>query len=160
MRLRALAPALLLPFLAMPALAHPPEKKMSADAQLAQLDFLAGTWRNDWFEATYTTPAGGMVLSVNKEFRDGKVSFFEIERFDVRDGKVTMQPFLNGKQAPVAFPLHALAGKRAHFRNAAHDFPQDLVYERVADDRLLIELTGVEGGQARQLRFDLRRAID
>lgn len=36
---------------------------------LAQLAFLAGTWRNDWYEATYTTPRGGMVLSVSKEFR-------------------------------------------------------------------------------------------
>jgi hypothetical protein len=142
--------------LASPALAHSPEPKMTDLADVSRLAFLQGTWRNAWFEATYTSPEGGMVLSVNKEFREGKVAFFEVERFDVRDGRVTMQPFLNGKQAPVSFPLVELVGDRAHFRNAAHDFPQDLVYERVAPDRLLIVLNGVEDGKARELRFDLR----
>ena len=156
--MRAAALVLALFAFAAPADAHPPDVPMTAESQLARLDFLAGTWRSDWFEATYTTPGGGMVLSVNKEIRDGKVIFFELERFDVRDGRVTMQPFLNGKQAPVSFPLLSLEGQRAHFRNAAHDFPQDLIYERTAPDHLRIVLTGVAGGKARELRFELKRA--
>lgn len=156
MLVRTIAATLLV--LATPAFAHPPEKKpMSAEAQLDQLAFLAGTWRNEWYEATYTTPAGGMVLSVNKEFRNGKVTFFELERFDVQNGRVVMQPYLNGKQSPVSFPLHVLEPGRAHFSNPAHDFPQDLVYERVGGNKLQIRLTGVENGKTRELLILLTR---
>lgn len=123
----------------------------------ADLGFLAGTWQGKDFEAVYTTPAGGMVLSVSKEFADGKVAFFELERFVVREGVLTLTPFLNGKET-VSFPLHDFKPGRAHFRNARHDFPQDLVYERVSDDELRIVLSGVEGGKARTLRFELHRA--
>ena len=151
----ALVPVLLLA-LAAPAGAHPPEKRMPVDA--SRLAFLEGTWRSAWFEATYTAPTGGVVLSCSKELRDGKAVFIEFERFDVRDGVLTLQPYPGGKMAPVSFALHALAGDRAHFRNAAHDFPQDLVYERVAPDKLRIVLTGVEGGKPRELRFELERA--
>jgi hypothetical protein len=89
---------------------------------------------------------------------DGQATFFEFERWTMKNGVATMTPYPGGKQS-VDFTLDGWNPKvkKAVFVNLKHDFPQSLAYELVSEDNLVIILKGVEGGQTAEVRFDLKR---
>lgn len=119
---------------------------LSPDQQLAALAWLAGTWRSDTYTAHYSGPEGGVILSYSKQYEDGRLVFFEQERFEVRDGHVVEAPSPKGVPSPVVFTLTALdpAGHAAVFENPTHDFPTRLSYRREGD-RLHIRVEGPGG---------------
>jgi hypothetical protein len=139
--------------------AAPPRSERSAADVLAGMTWLEGHWRGtagaNVFETCYTSPEGGEIVSASKEIANGRCVFFELERFLVQGDEVVLIPHPGGR-ASVAFPLSDLGEKRATFSNEEHDFPKHLTYERKADDRLVITLTGDEGGEARMEVYDLR----
>lgn len=120
--------------------------------QLKALSFLEGHWKGrsgrNTAEATYTGPAGGMVLAATKEISPaGRAVFFDWERMHVRDGKVVLTPHPFGKKSK-DFPLKSLdaKGKKAVFENLEHDFPKRFTYQRKGD-KLVITLWGEQGGK-------------
>jgi hypothetical protein len=117
------------------------------------LAWLADTWRSPDYEAHYSSPDGGVILSYAKQFEAGRVTFFEQERFEVRDGHVVEAPSPNGVPAPVVFTLTELEPGWAVFENPTHDFPTRLSYRREGD-RLTIHVQGPDG---RGPRFELTR---
>ncbi len=131
---------------------------------IEHLGWLAGTWTGnvggETFWTQYTPADGGIVLSASKTIGpDGQATFFEFERFMMKNGVATLTPYPGGKPS-VDFRIdgHDPKVKKATFVNPEHDFPRSLTYELVAADNLLIVLKGVEGGHAAEMRFDLRRA--
>lgn len=132
--------------------------ELTAAEQLASLDWLAGTWRDEGFEAHYTSPEGGMILSTSKNYAGGRVVFFEFERIEIQDDSVVYIPYPAGK-ASVTFTLvdYDPKKKRVRFENKEHDFPKDLTFERIATDQLRIFLTGEEKGKYRTLELKLLR---
>ena len=93
--------------------ASPPAPDKPVSAQLEDLGWLAGSWSGDIlgagassrFETHYTTPQGGVILSTSKAFsKDGKLRWFEFERFEVKDGVLQVVPHPNGV-ASVPFTL-------------------------------------------------------
>lgn len=129
-------------------------------AQTDKLGFLAGTWQGDvWggrFEAYYTTPEGGKVLSYNELVKDGKVVFHEFERFDESRGKLTFFPYPRGKPA-TPLTIARLEENRAVFENPKKDFPTRVDYHRKAVDRLVITLSDPHGPSDKVEVFDLKR---
>ena len=134
--------------------------------RLEDLAWLAGSWAGEVrgagaatrFETHYSTPQGGVILSSSKAFRsEGKLSWFEFERFESKDGKLTVTPYPNGK-ASVSFTLveYDPAAKKAVFANAEHDYPNRITYQRVAEDRLLFVVAG-NGKDAPVMEFTLSR---
>lgn len=135
-------------------------------AKIEDLAWLAGSWSGEIkgagtttrFETHYTTPQGGVILSSSKAFKpEGKLSWFEFERFEVRDGVLQVTPYPNGK-ASVSFALveYDPAAKKAVFANAQHDYPNRITYQRVAEDRLLFVVAG-ETKEAPVMEFTLSR---
>ncbi len=120
------------------------------EQQIQGLAYLEGIWSGPigpgTWEARYTSPTGGEVLSTNKEIRNARVVSFEFERFRVQDGKVLMTPWVKGKQS-VDFTLTALDedAMKATFENPAHDFPQRIIYHRSAKGVLEIHVTAQRG---------------
>jgi hypothetical protein len=135
-----------------------PVKELTAAEQLASLDWLAGTWRQEGFESHYTSPEGGMILSTSKSYSQGRVVFFEFERIEIQEDSVVYVPYPAGK-ASVSFKLvdYQPEKPRIRFENKEHDFPKDLTFELISGDHLRIFLTGVEKGKYRTLEFNLRR---
>lgn len=133
----------------------------------ADLTWLAGHWRGTLpngatFETHYTDAEGGMIVSVSKEVKKGRVVAFELETFFEKDGHLIYQPYPYGKKSEHAFPLisYDAAAKRAVFENKEHDFPQTFTFEQPAPDRLVITLSGPgKSGQRKDIIYDLRRAI-
>jgi hypothetical protein len=127
-----------------------------ANVRLEDLSWLAGSWSGEVrgaapgtrFETHYTTPQGGVILSSSKAFsQEGKLSWFEFERFETRDGVLQMTPYPNG-EASVSFTLteYDPATKKAVFSNAQHDHPNRITYQRLAEDRLLCIVAGNSEG--------------
>jgi hypothetical protein len=146
---------------ALPALLADPSEP--GGDPISAMDWIAGTWQGDvggeTFWTQYTSPQGGLILSVSKTLgADGRATLFEFERWMTVNGRTTMTPYPAGKQS-VDFTLEGWDPKvrKATFVNPQHDFPQSLTYERVGEDSLVIVLKGVERGHAAELRFDLKR---
>lgn len=131
---------------------------------LQSLSWLEGRWRGttsdgETFEALYSSPEGGVILSVNKCFAGERLLFTEFERFEAREGKVVMTPFPDGQRA-CTFDLveHDPTARRVAFANPANDFPERIVYERPSDAALRIVVSGQQGGRPVTLVLDLRRS--
>ena len=127
---------------------------------VASLSWLSGTWRGPMggavYEAYYSTPDGGRVLSENRMLKDGKTVFYEFESWSVVGGKVVMQPYPGGKQA-APFTLKDISERKVVVENPKNDFPSRVVYHRKTDDNLVITLSDPHGGSPKQQVFNLKR---
>lgn len=117
----------------------------SGSAILAQLDWFEGHWAGEFegtpFAAIYSGPEGGVILSMSKEFGDKERCFVEFEKIQFWKDKVFLTPYPGGEKS-VKFDLidYDSTIQRVHFQNLEHDFPTDLIYERVGDS-LIIEVS-------------------
>lgn len=135
--------------------------------RIDDLGWLAGNWRGTLengasFEAHYTSPEGGAIVSASKEVKHGRIVAFELELFFEQDGRVIYRPFPNGRRSEHDFPLVSYeagsGGARAVFENKEHDFPQTFVFALASPEQLIITLAGpAKDGSTRRLQFDLRR---
>lgn len=136
-----------------------------AIAQPAALDraaWLAGCWAREGKAEPGTVeqwmaPVGGVMLGMARTVRGGKV--VEHEFLDIRadaDGRLQYTASPSG-QSRATFALLSQTDAEVVFENAAHDFPQRIIYRRHADGRLLARIEGVVKGQARGIDFPMRR---
>ncbi len=87
--------------LALATFADPPAPVGPAEPPkgVAALAWLEGQWQSadgKW-EACYSSPLGGEIVSATKKIEDGKVTLFDFERFRDVDGVVVLMPFPHGK---------------------------------------------------------------
>jgi hypothetical protein len=156
--------AVLVPLLVMASVSTAPlPRRPAVPPRISDLAWLEGTWRGQIggrdFEARYSGADGGQVLSASKYTKDGLAAGFEFERFQEQGDSLILTPFPEGKSS-VTFRLAELdvKGRRAVFENLAHDFPTRLSYQRVANDRLTILVSGPgEDGNEQVLTYSLRR---
>ena len=147
------------------AIADKPAPKASSTKpadHIASMNWLAGTWSGQmWggtFEAYYTTPEGGRILSHSRLLKNDKIAFYEFEMFEVRDDALHMLPFPGGKKV-VGLMLAKLdhQARKATFENKTKDYPTRIEYHRAADDRLVITLTDPHGKSDKREVFELKR---
>ena len=137
-----------------------PDSTQPASSVLDQMDWLAGTWSGDmWggqFVAHYTTPDGGMIISHSRLLINGQVNFYEFEVFEPEGDGVHFQPFPGGEPADgLSLTSHDAAARRAVFENKDKDFPTQIVFERVADNHLVITLSDPHGESDQVETFNL-----
>ena len=136
--------------------------KANAQKDLAALRWLAGSWSGPmWggqFEAYYSTPEGGRILSHSRLLMEKRVAFYEFEVFEIVDDALRLTPHPGGKPAD-PFSLSSLDGKakKAVFDNPKKDFPTRITYQRVADDKLVITLTDPHKKSGKKEVFTLTR---
>lgn len=151
-------------FPGVPAMSDP--AVLTPEEQIASLDWLTGHWKGGSFEAIYAPPAGGMVLSLSRQYDNtGRVIFFEFERINIEQGVVVLCPYPGGEQSPSTFPLVTCepSACRVTFANPGHDWPTHFVYESPSSDTLHIRLSGPESAESdaqRVLDFWLTRIAD
>ena len=61
-------------------------------------------------------------------------------------------------QEPAEFESIAVTDSSITFENAAHDFPQRVIYRRLGADSLVARVEGTRGGRVRGTDFPYRRA--
>lgn len=131
-----------------------------APPSVEALAFLAGPWICDiWggkFHAYYSTPQGGKVLSHSELRRDGKVAFFEFEKFEVRESKLVFDPFPAGTPA-VGLVATSASKKKVVFENPKKDYPTRITYELVGKDRVNVTLDDPNGESGKTEVFKFER---
>jgi hypothetical protein len=143
--------------------AAPPTHLPADPPTISDLSWLQGIWQGRIggrdFEAHYTGAEGAQILSASKYTENGKPAGFEFERFEQRGDSLVLTPFPEGKSS-VSFPLveYDARNRRAVFENLAHDFPTRISYQRVANTRLTILVSGAgEDGKEQILTYNLTR---
>jgi hypothetical protein len=125
---------------------------------LDDLAWMAGSWmeRKDRVETEehWLSHKGGVLMGMNRTVTPGKRTDFEWMRIELRDGKPAFLASPGGR-APVEFKSIDQAATRIVFENAAHDFPQRVLYWRDGE-ALMARIEGTIQGQSRsrQWRFE------
>jgi hypothetical protein len=146
--MKTLAALLLLP----PALAF-------GQARVESLDWLTGTWTQETAQEkvseSWLGPANGLMAAVNLTARaNGRKSFEFLRIADTPEGfSYFASP---GGKAPVEFKLKESGDKRVVFENAAHDFPQRIIYWREGE-QLVARIEGSIQGKARTEEWRFNR---
>lgn len=124
-----------------------------------QLAWMSGCWtlaRPDGAtEEQWLKPAGGTMLGVSRTVKGAKTVAHEFLQLREVNGKLTYIAKPSG-QAETPFPLKTLTDSEVVFENAAHDFPQRIIYRRTADG-VTARIEGTLGGKERGTDFPFKK---
>lgn len=97
----------------------------------SSLAWLAGHWSNgkraDRVEELWLEPRGGAMLGMHRDLRGGRFVFFEFLRI-VEDSAGVAYVAQPKGGAPTRFGLIERGARKVVFENAAHDYPQRILY--------------------------------
>lgn len=130
-------------------------------ARVSSLDWMTGTWERkterDTVAESWLGPGNGLMVAVNlTTFANGRKSYEFLRIAETPEGfSYYASP---GGKPPVEFKLKEAGERRVVFENAAHDFPQRILYWREGEE-LVARIEGTVKGEARseQWRFARRR---
>jgi hypothetical protein len=128
---------------------------------LSDLGFMAGCWRGltrpgTTIEEFYTTPSSNLIIGTTRYVRDGRTVDFEFTRIDQTDSGAVITPHPKGVRS-VSFAPKIIERNRAVWENPTHDFPQRILYTRVADDTLVARIEGRTPSGDRALEWRMVR---
>jgi len=106
-------------------------------------------------EEAWSSPRGGTMLGTGRTVRDGQTVDHEFVLIRVQDGKLAYEAHPAG-QSMNTFVASRLSEQHVVFEDAAHDYPQQVGYERRGDS-LLAWIDGTINGQPRRVEFPYKR---
>jgi hypothetical protein len=127
-----------------------PAPARAADDPLARLAWMAGSWASDsaglHMEEHWTAPEGGLMVGMHRDVKNGRAVSFEFLRITADTAGVAYLSSPGGR--PVTrFGLKTQADRSVVFENAAHDFPQRILYWLDGKGRLHARIEGTIGGR-------------
>ena len=140
-------------FIATSALAQQP-------ARVASLEWMTGTWvqvrADEKVRETWLGPGNGLMVGANLTTRGEARKTFEFLRVaDTAEGfSYLASP--GGRHPATEFKLKEQGERRVVFENAAHDFPQRILYWRDGDT-LVARIEGTIQGKERQMEWRFTR---
>jgi hypothetical protein len=134
----------------------------AAGSRVSDLAFMGGCWRGvtrsgTTIEEFYTAPTANQMLGVTRYVRDGRVVDFEFTRIDQTDSGAVLTPHPKAVRS-VSFAPRVIESDRAVWENAAHDFPQRILYWRTSEDTLVARIEGKTPQGARSLEWRMARS--
>lgn len=137
----------------------PAETPPGRGSELAQLDWMVGSWlgtkttagRVVRMEELWTEAAGGMMLGLHRDITADGRSSFEFLRITTSDEGIIYWASPSGRE-PTAFRLIESGPRYAVFANPDHDFPDKLTYRRDGDT-LTARAEGSPDGKPMALEF-------
>ena len=122
----------------------------TAGESVDSLQFLSGCWEGRLgklvLEEQWNAPAGGMMMGMSRNLKDGKAVFSEFMRIETKGADIFYVARIGDtRQSPTPFKLVRLEGKHVVFENPEHDFPQRIIY-RAAEGGLFARIEGKEKG--------------
>ena len=131
----------------------------SPAGKVDDLAWMAGNWSREdggrWTEESWTRPRGGAMLGHSRSGAGETLREFEFLRIAADESGVPTYYAQPGGKAPVAFRLVKHDKASATFENAAHDYPQRIVYVRDGDT-LTATISAIDGSQAMGWTFERR----
>ena len=128
-------------------------------ATIDQVAWLQGCWQMDAgarvVEEQWMAPRGGVMLSMGRTVRDGKLVEYESVVLREQDGRLAYEAHPSGQPSAV-FTSTTIDASTMIFENPAHDYPQRVGYKRDGDS-LLAWIDGTANGKSRRVEFPYRR---
>ena len=125
--------------------------------QIQQLSWMTGTWQqvkeNDTVQESWLGPQGNTMVAVNLTQSARRGTSFEFLRIVEGPNGLSYMASPNGRSPATEFKLKELGDKRVVFENAAHDFPQRVLYWRDADGSLKARIEGTVNGKERGMEW-------
>lgn len=126
------------------------------ERDVARLGWLEGCWsgadHGTAMEEHWTSPAGGTLLGMHRDVRDGRTVGFEFPRIVETPERGICYLANPDDRGVTEFCAIALGERRAVFENRGHDFPQRILYWREAGS-LHARIEGEEGGRQRAIEW-------
>ena len=128
-------------------------------ARVASLEWMTGTWTqargDETVSESWLGPRNGLMVATNLTTRGAQRRTFEFLRIaDTPEGfSYYASP---GGRPPVEFKLKEQGERRVVFENAAHDFPQRILYWRDGD-KLVARIEGTIGGKEKSEEWRFAR---
>jgi hypothetical protein len=128
-------------------------------ATIQQVMWLQGCWQMDAggrvVEEQWMAPRGGIMLSMGRTVREGKLVEYESVVLREQDGRLAYEAHPSGQPSAV-FTSTTIDASTMIFENPAHDYPQRVGYKRDGDS-LLAWIDGTANGKSRRVEFPYRR---
>ena len=128
-------------------------------ARIEQVAWLQGCWQLDAngrvVEEQWMAPRGGVMLSMGRTVRDGKLIEYESIVLGEKGNGLAYEAHPSGQPSAV-FISTTVTASTVVFENLAHDFPQRVGYQ--ADgEKLLAWIDGSVNGKQRRVEFPYHR---
>ncbi len=124
-------------------------------AKIEDVSWLKGCWlvqrTGGSTEEHWLAPAGGAMLGVSRTLRGDKMTEYEFLSIREVDGKLSYVAIPSGQKETV-FPLVRFSPTELVFENPQHDFPQRLIYRKIADG-ISARAEGTLNGEKRGFDF-------
>jgi Domain of unknown function (DUF6265) len=130
-------------------------------SSVTALAWMAGSWTGSdgrvEHEEHWTAPKGGAMVGMHRTIRDGRMVEFEFLRIDAQQGTLVYLSMPGGRSPATPFTVKSLEGERVVFENAAHDFPQRVIYWKEGSD-LRARIEGTIAGKERSTEWRWTRS--
>jgi len=132
---------------------------------LQKANWILGKWENqsekgilveNWVQLNDSTLHGESYFIVENDTVFAE-SIQLAERHELLNYVVTVEG--QNLSKPVSFIQTKASSKQLVFENPTHDYPQKIIYNRVGNDSLVAEISGIDGKKARKEVFRLKRKI-
>lgn len=132
--------------------------ELQPDGSLREVLWLSGTWvtSDELTEEHWSVPRGGTMMGYSLSAVGGRRVHYEHLRIDANDGTVTYHADPVG-QALTSFALRESKEGHLVFENLDHDYPKRIEYRSLGPGQLVVHLSGVEDGEAREHQIEMWR---
>ena len=125
---------------------------------MESLSFMVGCWQQpgaNGIREQFAPPATNMMTGLSQFWRGDRIVDWEFHRIDQGPQGPVITPHPRG-EASVSFAPIELTPTRIVWSNPDHDFPNRIIYERVAPDTLVV-VAEADGPEGRRLAFRMAR---
>jgi hypothetical protein len=130
----------------------------AAPETIDQVSWLQGCWQLESggrvVEEQWMAPRGGVMLSMGRTVRGGKLVEYESVILREEGGRLAYEAHPSGQPSAV-FLSKTFDESSVVFENPTHDYPQRVGYQRI--DSLLTWIDGTANGTSRRVDFPYRR---
>lgn len=135
---------------------------LAADTGIEKLRWMHGCWAGVNGEPGsgehWMPPAGGSMLGMSRTVRNGRTVAYEFLRIaEFEDGRIVYIASPSNQET-TTFLLISATDSEVVFGNPGHDFPQRVIYRKLADGGLLGRIEGTVRGENRHVDFPMRKA--
>ncbi|HEY8537643.1 MAG TPA: DUF6265 family protein [Steroidobacteraceae bacterium] len=127
---------------------------------LDSLAWLTGCWAQEASEAgtieIWMKPAAGTMFGMSRTVRGGKTVGYEFMQIRL-EGKTPVFIAQPSNQKEASFPASRVSAREVVFENAAHDFPQRIIYRATTPENLHARIEGLRNGEMRGIDFPMRK---
>ncbi len=126
---------------------------------LADIAWITGQWRATQGDGavvteTWLAAEGGVMPGISRTIEGGK-GRVEFMRIDEKGDQIAFTAII-GRQPPTTFVAKSRTADEVVFENAAHDFPQRIIYRRCSE-QLCAAIEGTMNGKLERMEWTYDR---